>query len=43
VEGPASLEQKALAQRATWTFPPDQAGQKRERTVTYRLTPPPRD
>ncbi|HSC89868.1 MAG TPA: hypothetical protein VLC09_21480 [Polyangiaceae bacterium] len=41
VEGPLALEQKALADRGEWRFPVDQAGQKRERTVTFRLRPPP--
>lgn len=37
VEGPLALEEKALAERASWTFDPAFVGQKRDRTVTYRL------
>ena len=37
VEGPLSLEEKALAERSKWKFDPAFAGQKRDRTVTYRL------
>lgn len=37
VEGPLSLEDKALAERSKWKFDPAFAGQKRDRTITYRL------
>lgn len=37
VEGPLALEEKALSERSSWKFDPAFAGQKRDRTVTYRL------
>lgn len=37
VEGPFALEEKALAERSRWKFDPAFAGQKRDRTITYRL------
>lgn len=40
VEGPLDLERKALADREQWTFPVEQAGQRRERIVFYKLLPP---
>lgn len=40
VEGPLELEEKALAERSRWKFDPAFAGQKRDRTITYRLRRP---
>lgn len=39
-EGPPKYEKKALSLRKTWKYDAAYAGQKREKLITWRVTPP---
>lgn len=38
-EGPLLYEKRALAEKNSWKYDPEYAGQPREKVVTYRLDP----